>query len=301
MTKFSGMAAMLLCVSFASAEITLEFPVEPLNTGATRLNAGSSLVFDFAVDGSGNVTVDATTASGDPLAIATVNGWDGVVGSVANESLFNSSFQLTASGYRLGSSNNISLDGYQGGQLGIYGRNASRIDGANYAETEELKWEITDGNPELQFTGWVYTSDNGIGDSIIADADSAITNFNLAGRLGTNTLPGITLDSGEFLSFMQPTNGSHGFGLAGFSFDLVGAPVPLQLTTGIVEVAFSNTLTNRLLDVPIRLDYSVDGSGIVSWMPRPARPIPKPLRWSTAGTVPRRCSPIRWCSIQPSA
>ncbi|VGO12807.1 Arylsulfatase [Pontiella desulfatans] len=264
MTKFSGMAAMLLCVSFASAEITLEFPVEPLNTGATRLNAGSSLVFDFAVDGSGNVTVDATTASGDPLAIATVNGWDGVVGSVANESLFNSSFQLTASGYRLGSSNNISLDGYQGGQLGIYGRNASRIDGANYAETEELKWEITDGNPELQFTGWVYTSDNGIGDSIIADADSAITNFNLAGRLGTNTLPGITLDSGEFLSFMQPTNGSHGFGLAGFSFDLVGAPVPLQLTTGIVEVAFSNTLTNRLLDVPIRLDYSVDGSGIVS-------------------------------------
>ena len=257
-------AVVMGAVLVSSAGVNLEFPVASTNTGAARLNAGNSLVFDFTVDGSGNVALDATTSSGNQLAVDAVNSWDGNVGSVSDASLFNSTFQLTASGYRAGSGTGISLDGYQGGQLGIFGQNASRIDGATLATPalEVLEWEITDGSPDLEITEWMYAANNNAGDSIVYDNDSSITNFNMAGESGTNLLAGITLASGEVFGFTQPTNGNQGFGLAGLSFDIAGAPLPL--TTGIVEVAFSNTLTNRLLDVPIRLDYSVDGSGIVS-------------------------------------
>lgn len=263
--KFPMFGIGLLIAGMATASVELRFPVASTNTGADRLDAGT-LLFDFTVDGSGGVVLDASTTSSDPLAVATVNGWDGSVGSISDPALFNTSFQLTASGSRAGSSNSISLDGYQGGQLGIYGQNASRVDGASLATPaiEVLEWEITSGSPEFEILNWVYTSDNGISDAILYDADTMITNFNLAGRIGTNTLTDFSLQVGEVLGFTQPTNGTHGFGVAGLTFDAVADPIPPNLTTGIVQLVFDNNLSQRIVNTPIQLDFSIDGSGYVT-------------------------------------
>ena len=210
-----------------AADVVLDFNVASNYTGTTRLNAGSSLVFDFTITGDGTVEMQASTSSGTQTVIDAVTNWNGGVGSVADASLFGQTFQLTASGFRDGSANSISLDGYQGGQLGVYGQNASRVDGATLSppHLEKMEWKLADGDLSIELVNWVYTSDNNTADVILSDANTSTTNWNLANRIGTNALDGFSLSGSELFGMTEPVAGSHGFGMAGLAFDVI-PPVP---------------------------------------------------------------------------
>jgi hypothetical protein len=195
-------AAVLICTSAAMASITLDFNVASSNTGPNRLiiNGASPLTFAFSVDGSGNVTLDASTTSPDQIDIDTVNGWDGAVGTVSVPSLFNSSF--------------------------------TRIDGVTLPvpKVETLSWTLTSGSVALDFQSWVYgNSPANIGDMMVLDADSNNSWYNMPGTTGTLAMNGISLAGTDSVVFMEPLDGTHGAGLAELTFDVVPEPATFSL------------------------------------------------------------------------
>jgi hypothetical protein len=228
-------AAVLICTSAAMASITLDFNVASSNTGPNRLiiNGASPLTFAFSVDGSGNVTLDASTTSPDQIDIDTVNGWDGAVGTVSVPSLFNSSFTLQALATdTAGGAMNISLDGADTGVIAIQGQNASRIDGVTLPvpKVETLSWTLTSGSVALDFQSWVYgNSPANIGDMMVLDADSNNSWYNMPGTTGTLAMNGISLAGTDSVVFMEPLDGTHGAGLAELTFDVVPEPATFSL------------------------------------------------------------------------
>lgn len=218
----------------AMASITLDFNVAATNTGPSRLILGGAvpLTFDFTVDGAGNVSLDASIPSGDPIDIATVDGWDGPVGTVAEASLWGTSFTLQAKASHAGGVMNIALDGADTGVIGIQGQNASRIDGATLPtpKLELLTWTLTSGSVDIDFTEWVYGfSPANIGDMMVSDSDSSQSWYNMPGTTGVNAMSGISLASGGAVVFMQPADGTHGAGLAELTFEVVPEPATLGL------------------------------------------------------------------------
>lgn len=254
MGAFSRMVCMLLWASVAVAEVTLDFNVASTNAGASRLYNGSGgMTFDFTVDGSGNVTLDASTASGDPIDIDTVNGWDGAVGTVTNSVLFSRAFRLTAAAIRDGASGTITMDGAGPGVLGVQGQNSGRIDGATLPSPalEELRWTLSASDLELSLTTVELGVIVNASDMFVADGTQSNAFMNLSlGSAGATNLSsfGYSIGNGETLTFGQPADGDNGFGLAGFSFDVVpvvnnSLAIGDQLTNDVV-VTLSGSSTN---------------------------------------------------------
>ena len=72
--KMKWMAATLaLSTSAAMASVALDFNVDSGYTGPTRLRVSSDIItYNFSVDGTGSVTLDASAASTDGNAVTTV-------------------------------------------------------------------------------------------------------------------------------------------------------------------------------------------------------------------------------------
>jgi arylsulfatase A-like enzyme len=231
MKKIFGLVYLFLLagVPFAPGAVSLDFNVASTNAGAARLyNGGGGMTFDFTVDGSGNVTLDVSTASAEDIDIDTVNGWDGSVGSVTNVALFNTSFKLAARAVRDGATGTITMDGTGPGVLGVQGQNSGRVDGATLTTPalESIAWMLSATDLEMSLA----TVDLGVmvnsSDMFVADGtqSNAFMDLNLGSEGSTNlSAYGYSLADGESLTFGQPVDSDNGFGLAGFSFDLISA------------------------------------------------------------------------------
>jgi hypothetical protein len=253
-SKMKCVAIMLAVgASAAMASISLDFNVDSGYTGPSRLRISSDIIsYNFTVDGSGNVTLDAEAVSTDANATNTVNSWDGAVGTVTDAALYNTSFTLTAQGYRRvndGSSyasTDISMDGEDGGGIGVFGQNGSLIDGATLATTnlEQIVWTLS-GNVVLDFSSFDYGDWGGSPDIELSTGATNVTYLNIpttepadvALNMDISSV-GFSIGNGESLTFAAPADASNGISIAGLNFT---ASIPEPATLGLIA-AFGGSI-----------------------------------------------------------
>jgi hypothetical protein len=225
--------------SSASGAVSLTFPVDAAFFGPARLNLGNSLTFDFTVDGAGNVTVNATTPSANADSITTVNGWDGAAGTVSDLGLFGTSFTLTASGERRNDAGTaydpvaISSDGLQsGGTLGIFGENASMIDGSKItnANLERIVFTVTSGTVAVALDAFTLTGTANSDPTVTTDSTS-VNYFNNGVGIVDTSADGLAFTNGGFLHFGTVEeeavgDKSDGYRLNALTFGITSVPEP---------------------------------------------------------------------------
>ncbi len=102
------------------ADVTITFTNDlPANTQAP------DLALELSEDGSGDVTLDASTSSADGAVLAAVNAWDGAVGTVSYAPAFGTSFTIGMDG--TGDEPRLTTQGNLGG-LGAQGLNQNKLD-----------------------------------------------------------------------------------------------------------------------------------------------------------------------------
>ena len=175
--------------SVALAEVTVNFPVTD-----NILRNLMTVTLDFSVDGSGNVTLDASTSNAGTAPADLVDTWDNTnsVGTVANAAFFNTNFSLTAVAKLNGSViNELQTNGDQ--TEGLFVKGSAAI---NNAGDEELVMTYT-GPGALSFAEVIYTNRVANGDSNLTFEDGDTR----AEYMLPNTSTGGTIDlSGEEFS-----------------------------------------------------------------------------------------------------
>ena len=239
------------------ADVSLNFR----HTTAAQHTAGSgmTITYDFAIDGVGAVTLDASTTSAQANIITSVNLWDGAVGTVTDASLFGTTFQILMSSYSLTTANrSFTMDGrWNTGMIGVSGNNAGRIDGID-TDKEFLKFTLTSGSPliTLKSFSWDDVSLTGPqADARLVDGDTTVTYINMPGTVGTlsyngstdTSAAGLTLGSGAnalvFTSPLTTETFTHGYGLSGMTLQVTMIPEPT--TTGLLGLGAIATLLVR--------------------------------------------------------
>ena len=254
---------MFVGTSVAMADISLNFRY-PTNARDTA-GSGTTITFDFSVNGSGAVTLDASTTSAVANIINGVDSWDGAVGTVTDPSMFGTTFQiLMTSSSLLTANRSFTMDGrYSTGMIGVSGNNSSRIDGQTATPTaddmEALTFTLTSGSPliTLKSFNWDFASiAASLADAKLLDGDTSITYLDMTatftgspstyGTMDTSAA-GLTLGSGaNALVFTSPATtegGSHGYGLSGMTLEI--AVVPEPTTTGLLGLGAISVLLIR--------------------------------------------------------
>ncbi|MGA0845811.1 MAG: sulfatase-like hydrolase/transferase, partial [Luteolibacter sp.] len=252
----SSFAPVWLLISTAQAVVEVDFSHS--YTGATNSiqNAGD-ITLDFSVDGSGNVTLDASCADPDPAGY--VNEFDGPVGTVTDPALWGQQFSIV-----------LSMSGSAGGSLrisnsgtgiSVQGGNAELLDKTD----EQITATVSVGGSSFSLIDVSYanasenegTQINVSGTAYPLDAGSGTVDVSEQGISGS-----FTLDS--------TTDGDdQGFVLSGLSFDLI----PTSSAVDAV-VSFANSGTGFGPSPPfvlsgnnsatITLDFQIDNTGVIS-------------------------------------
>ena len=164
----------------------LEFP-NPTDTNYGNPDGLEPMAFVYTIDGSGQISVDATTESENADNIALVDTWDSDnVGSTDIASLFNTSFTLHVT-------TNKRLQNQAGGGLGVQGQNQWRIDAAG----EELIYFILEGDVGMTLEQFKFVDINEVSaEEDLAhlrwmDYDSDVNYFiqNWSGDVGIHNVP----------------------------------------------------------------------------------------------------------------
>jgi len=126
-----------------------------------------ALHLNYAIDGSGNVSMEAVSSSTDEKVIALLDSWDlADAGTTDVASLFGKTFSLVLT------TNNKRLDCREKGGLGIQGQNSGRIDGNG---TEEL-YITLEGSVGVKIDSFMYEpTERGGGDNahfVLRDHDT---------------------------------------------------------------------------------------------------------------------------------
>ncbi|HEC41315.1 MAG TPA: hypothetical protein ENI20_00615, partial [Bacteroides sp.] len=130
------------------AQVTITFP-NKTGSNQTTIADKDVINLDFSIGATGDVSLDASTASENEDHIKLVDSWDSsFVGTTAVTSLFGTSFSLLVS-----SSNAIRVRSSYGGGMGVAGTNGWRIDDKG---DESLYFELEGGNVGLDFTAFSY-------------------------------------------------------------------------------------------------------------------------------------------------
>ncbi len=199
------------------ANITLDFNVNAVysGSGGRQIVGQDWLQFNFSVDGSGTVSLDAETGSANANVQTEVNLWDSPdVGTVTDSRMFGESFQLTATATDQSGTDyaNIYLQGDHSGVIAIQGTNAGRIDGAGSTSSgpEFLTWTLTSNSTDvvLHFSQWAFGNADANSDMRVQDLDTT-NDFNNIGLSGTFDLSGMSVSShigGDFLSLFTKSH-----------------------------------------------------------------------------------------------
>lgn len=247
----------LLLLSFFSSALLVQAGISTVfsaNPNDTALRNIGTLTFVYTIDGSGVVTLDATTSNTNATVLATANGWDGNAGSVTNSALFNTTHTLVGAASGSSSGYLAILNSEDG--LGIEGFTNNKIDGSG---TEAITWTYTTtaSNVTLDMTGLGFSNRAATGDSkwLLSDSDtSVLTNIknpdgSFPGAAGTIGLSGAgySLSNGESFTvasysvlaeYGRADNDAVGATLTSIEFDLVAA-VPEPSTFAIIGGLFA--------------------------------------------------------------
>lgn len=190
-----------------------------------NFGTGGSLSLDFSINGSGVVSLDASTSNTNAAQIAAANAWDSSdVGFITNSALFSKTFSLVGTAQTETGAGAISMWSNDGGILGVVGQSAGRIDGANVPtgtnNLESLIWTMS-GDVTVDFTAFAHGNTHPAAGIKLMDSDT--TQLLDLAALGTPvdlTGLGFSVGAGQSLSFNADTNFLDGAGIAGFSFDI---------------------------------------------------------------------------------
>jgi len=225
------LAGLLTCGSVSLASVSTTFTSHSTDTTLRNL---ATITLDYTIDGTGNVTLDASTSNGGAVPTEIPNLWDNdvSVGGVTVASLWGTTFSLTgvstAGGF-------ISSTGPNPG-LGILGSNNNRIDGAG---AEAMTWTYAGvAGSSLNFIGVDFASRVAHGNSnfrlIDSDTDATHKLTPFVDAAGTLDLvgDGYSLASGDGFIITTSTTllpSTVGAALDGFSFEVVPEPATMGL------------------------------------------------------------------------
>lgn len=232
---YTWLAAGLLLTTAAMADVTVTF----VNALPTRTMV-EDLLLDFTVDGSGSVTLDASTSSTNTAVIAAVNSWDGAAGTVSYSDAFGTDFSISMDS--TGDEIRLTSQGDLGG-LGVQGNNQNKIDDPGVEELYAAP--IFDGYVaalNMKSMKWTGAS-GGVPQEQKARIDTATGVYNYPVDMtqdGSWDLTGsnVYVNAGESIAFGNDhsiTNKESGYVLAGFTFDLKVFEGDSTLTTTLTE------------------------------------------------------------------
>jgi len=233
------LVAILATTTVCMASVVVDFT--PLYESA-KLSV-DDIVLDFSADGSGNVTLAASSISGvvwQNKVLGTV--LDGVVGTVG-ASMAGATWTLTGTSAS-GTTDKLSWDEYavgDGSTLGIddvnilYGTGVSAYAGG----PEGIIWTLTDATGiDLTFLSFDYNRSGDNNDNAqLVDGDTTVdydlTTLNSGVDLGSVDISsdGLVLSNTDTLTFQtHPTLDIWaGYGIQGFSFDAIPEPATIGL------------------------------------------------------------------------
>ena len=256
---FTLLVALVALASVAGADVNVDFVNSTLPQGSLTNDLGV-LTLSFSVDGGGNVTLDASTTQTIPATIDAVNAWDGNVGTISYTGAFGTVFALVVND--VGGSG-LKLTDNGGGVLGVGGLNAWRIDNPG-VESVTMDATVPGAALDFQTISWAHRANITVDMLVVAPSGSATNSLPSISGTWDVSADDLAVEDGEQLALENVDLGDvqDGYGLAGISFDVV-PPAP-PVADGIVTVAFPNDLLARRIDVPVRLDFAVDGTGNVT-------------------------------------
>jgi len=240
------LGALVLGATAALATVSVDFSYDTV-TYPSRLNGPQSpLTLVFTVDGSGNVSLDASALDSDTDIQAIVNSWDGPVGTVGDAGLWGTSFTLQATAYSVTNGmRDFRLEPDQTGGMGVVGSNSGRIDGMGPdKDPEHVEVVLTDGSVALNFGEIMYVGGATGSDFYVADGTTSNNNYNV-GASGTRSISGLSLTTGVTLSIAQPADTDkydNGIALGGLTFTVtsIGGGTPVNLIqNGSFETGYS--------------------------------------------------------------
>ena len=254
-----GGACWLAIAAPSFSAVQVDFAHSYTGAGSATQNTGD-ITLAFTVDGSGNVTLDASSADPDPAAY--VNEFDGSVGTVSDTAMWGQSFSIV-----LSSTGNLRINN-TGSGLAVQGGNSQLLDANASAVNEVITATVTTSGTQFNLSVVDYSNlAGGVGMNVSG------TTHTLSGSSGSVDVSaqGVT---GNFTVASTGSAPGQGFVFSGLSFDLTGS-----LSASDVVVSFANSGTGfgdptdaRTIPwVPsggaantITLDFSIDGAGVVS-------------------------------------
>jgi len=210
------------------ADVTLDF-----NYGGANLNGAQPLTLALSVDGTGIVSLDASTGNTNAPFVAAVDAWDSSnVGVISETSLFGTSFTLTSDSEGKG----IALVNTDTGVLGISGLNAGRIDNIGLERLTFNASGLASGVAlDIKTVSYGGRAATGASNVKLEDSDTSTVYVIPPPTAGVLDLSGagFAIAHGEGLTFTtDSTTGvaAAGYGLAGFTFDVVVIPEPTTIS-----------------------------------------------------------------------
>jgi arylsulfatase A-like enzyme len=263
----------------AKADVSASFAnAGPVDSGTFR-NAvnpagNDTITLAYSIDGTGAVSLDASTTNTNTTFVNLVNQFDrpgGTGGATTNSGFFNTSFSLKIVPVREESETpRLSITTLNGGGLGQEGQDSNRVDGRNQGDSETLLFELSaPPGMSLRFNSWSWVGGTGA-DMRFSDGANTQDFVNLAasgsGVFDLVTSPLALVDGGT-LTFGETTNSSNGAGLGGLTFEILGTP-PVATDT-VVSFANSGTGFGPFIGAggaatTITLGFTISGSGVVS-------------------------------------
>ena len=246
-----------LLATTAKASVTVD--LSHSYTGATNaLQNTGNITLAFAVDFSGNVTLDASCVSAG--AATYVNEFDGLVGTVSDPAMWGQSFSIVLSS--TGTSGGSLRVSNSGTGLSIQGRNAERLDESGERITATVAPMGSDFKLlEIDYAHATTTSGTkmNVGD----------TSYTLSA--GTGSLDVSAQDiKGTFTIDSSADTDDQGFTLSGLTFDLTA--IPRVDSDTIVSFANSGTgfgpspafVLSGSNQATISLAFAINNAGIIS-------------------------------------
>jgi arylsulfatase A-like enzyme len=202
-----------LSVLPALAVVQVDFSHSYTGAASANQNTGN-ITLNFAVDGAGNVTLDASCADPDPAAY--VNEFDGPVGTLSDSAMWGRSFSIVLSSTGSGA---LRIDN-AGGGLAVQGGNAQLIDADGAGVKEVITATVAAAGTQFHLLGLGYA---GLAGGAGMNVSGVV--YPLSGSSGTVDVSAQGVN-GTFTTSSSASVPGQGFVLKGMSFDLAGAPPP---------------------------------------------------------------------------
>jgi hypothetical protein len=230
----------------------------PVNSAAT--NNPGTITLDFSVDGSGNVTLDASTASAISNTVAAVDAWDGPVGYIDYAGLFNTNFTIEIGA---GNSTRLSEWGGAGGGIGYGGQNSWRIDRPGL-EAIVANADVPGASIVMRSVRWTSRANTTV-DMMLTGPKGSYTNAlpSLDGDWNLSA-ENLYLNTGDSLTFGNASNTTDYILGDGYTLQGIGFVVVEEITEPGVDVTFPHAGSNFGDNQQLVLDFEIGTNGIIS-------------------------------------